>query len=87
MAPLTRLLLPLALLVSVFIFLRGHNLPGGGFIAGLITAVALIMQYLANGVDWTQSRLPGQHEPDHRGRAADRPPGPVWSAWSSATPS
>ncbi len=63
MASLTRLLLPLALLVSVFILLRGHNLPGGGFIAGLITAVALIMQYLANGVAWTQSRLPANMHP------------------------
>jgi len=44
--------------VSVFIFLRGHNLPGGGFIAGLVTAVALILQYVASGVQWTQSRLP-----------------------------
>jgi multicomponent K+:H+ antiporter subunit A len=58
MASFTRLLLPLALLVAMFILLRGHNLPGGGFIAGLITAVALVMQYLANGVTWTQSRLP-----------------------------
>jgi multicomponent K+:H+ antiporter subunit A len=63
MASLTRLLLPLALLVSVFILLRGHNLPGGGFIAGLITAVALIMQYLANGVVWTAARLPGNTAP------------------------
>ena len=63
MASLTRLLLPLALLVSVFIFLRGHNVPGGGFIAGLITAVALIMQYLANGVEWTHTRLPGNMHP------------------------
>jgi multicomponent K+:H+ antiporter subunit A len=57
MATLTRLLLPLTLLVAVFILLRGHNLPGGGFIAGLITAVALIVQYLANGIDWTEQRL------------------------------
>ncbi|MDY0122445.1 MAG: MnhB domain-containing protein, partial [Sulfurimonas sp.] len=56
-ATLTRLLLPLMLLVSVYIFLRGHNLPGGGFIAGLIAAVALIVQYLANGIAWTQKRL------------------------------
>jgi multicomponent K+:H+ antiporter subunit A len=63
MASLTRLLLPLALLVSAFIFLRGHNLPGGGFIAGLVTAVALIMQYLANGVAWTHSRLPANMHP------------------------
>ncbi len=57
MASFARLLLPLALLVSMFILLRGHNLPGGGFIAGLVTAVALIMQYLANGTIWTQRRL------------------------------
>jgi multicomponent K+:H+ antiporter subunit A len=63
MASLTRLLLPLALLVSTFILLRGHNLPGGGFIAGLITAIALIMQYLANGVAWTHERLPANMHP------------------------
>ena len=57
MAVFSQLLLPLALLVAVFVLLRGHNLPGGGFIAGLITAVALILQYLANGIAWTQSRL------------------------------
>ncbi|MDM7322081.1 MAG: monovalent cation/H+ antiporter subunit A [Gammaproteobacteria bacterium] len=57
MTTLTRLLLPLTLLVAMFILLRGHNLPGGGFIAGLITAVALIVQYLANGIDWTEQRL------------------------------
>jgi len=54
---LSRMILPLALLVSVFIFLRGHNLPGGGFIAGLITAVALILQYVASGEKWTTQRL------------------------------
>ncbi|WP_314407252.1 monovalent cation/H+ antiporter subunit A [Pseudomonas kuykendallii] len=55
---LSRVMLPLALLVSAYIFLRGHNQPGGGFIAGLITAVALILQYIAHGVGWTQQRLP-----------------------------
>lgn len=57
MQTLTRLLFPLMLMVAVFIFLRGHNLPGGGFIAGLIASVALISQYLANGIDWTNERL------------------------------
>jgi multicomponent K+:H+ antiporter subunit A len=63
MATFARLLLPLALVVSAFIFLRGHNLPGGGFIAGLVTAIALIMQYLANGAAWTHARLPSRTHP------------------------
>jgi len=44
-----RLVLPIALVFSAYIFWRGHNLPGGGFIAGLITAVALVLQYMALG--------------------------------------
>ncbi|MFY0991348.1 monovalent cation/H+ antiporter subunit A [Halomonas sp. C05BenzN] len=58
LAVVAQILLPLALLVSVYVFLRGHNQPGGGFIAGLITAVALILQYMARGHDWTRERLP-----------------------------
>lgn len=57
MQTLTRLLFPLMLIVAVFIFIRGHNLPGGGFIAGLIAAIALIVQYLSNGLSWTGERL------------------------------
>ena len=56
-------ILPLALLVSAFIFLRGHNQPGGGFIAGLITAVALILLYMARGVEWAQERLDFPFQP------------------------
>ncbi len=50
-------ILPIALVVSLYIFLRGHNLPGGGFIAGLITAMALIIQYIALGQDHTEQML------------------------------
>jgi multicomponent K+:H+ antiporter subunit A len=44
-----RLVLPLAVVLSLHLFWRGHNLPGGGFIAGLVTAVALLLQYMALG--------------------------------------
>ncbi|UIZ57918.1 monovalent cation/H+ antiporter subunit A [Acinetobacter sp. SCLZS86] len=50
-------ILPIALVVSLYIFLRGHNLPGGGFIAGLITSMALIIQYIALGQDQTEQML------------------------------
>jgi len=63
LATFSRILLPLALLVAIFILLRGHNLPGGGFIAGLVTSAALIVQYLANGVEWTRSKLPANTHP------------------------
>jgi multicomponent K+:H+ antiporter subunit A len=52
----TRVMMPIAVMVGVFIFLRGHNSPGGGFIAGLIMAIALIMQYMASGFDWAAAR-------------------------------
>ena len=53
-------ILPLALVVSLYIFLRGHNYPGGGFIAGLITAMALIIQYMALGQDQAEQMLKAQ---------------------------
>ncbi|MBX3607710.1 MAG: monovalent cation/H+ antiporter subunit A [Piscinibacter sp.] len=52
-----RLVLPLALVAAVYIFFRGHNLPGGGFIAGLVTAVALVLQYMAAGQSRTEAAL------------------------------
>ena len=52
----TRVALPIALTVGVYIFLRGHNQPGGGFIAGLIVAIALLMQYMASGFAWSEAR-------------------------------
>lgn len=52
-----RMVLPLALVVTVYIFMRGHNQPGGGFIAGLITAVALVLQYMAMGQSRAEALL------------------------------
>ncbi|MCW8919121.1 MAG: monovalent cation/H+ antiporter subunit A [Gammaproteobacteria bacterium] len=57
LAVISRPLLPLALVVAIYLMLRGHNMPGGGFIAGLVTAIALILQYVASGIAWTQQRM------------------------------
>lgn len=56
MVVLTRVMMPIVLMVGVYIFLRGHNQPGGGFIAGLVVAVAVVMQYLASGFAWATDR-------------------------------
>jgi multicomponent K+:H+ antiporter subunit A len=53
-----RFLLPFMVMTAVYFFMRGHNLPGGGFVAGLIFAVALIVQYVVGGTAWVESRLP-----------------------------
>ena len=52
-----RLLLPLQLLFSIFMLLRGHDLPGGGFIAGLIAAGAFILYMFAYGPGPTRDLL------------------------------
>ncbi|MCX8073691.1 MAG: Na(+)/H(+) antiporter subunit B [Candidatus Binatia bacterium] len=46
----TRLLFPLMLLFSVFLLLRGHNAPGGGFVGGLVAGGALALHALAHGI-------------------------------------
>ena len=52
--------LPVALVFSVYIFMRGHNMPGGGFIAGLITSVALVLQLMAMGQARAEALLHAQ---------------------------
>ncbi|MDB5730985.1 MAG: cation:proton antiporter [Variovorax sp.] len=56
-AVLVRLLLPLAVLVSIYFFMRGHNAPGGGFVAGLVMSVALLLQFIVSGTEWVEEHL------------------------------
>lgn len=56
-ANLTQILFPLALAVSVYLFLRGHNQPGGGFIAGLVLAIPVLLQYVILGSKHVETRL------------------------------
>ena len=46
----TQLLITVLLLLSVFLLLRGHDLPGGGFIGGLVAASAVALYAIANGL-------------------------------------
>ncbi|MFX8453474.1 MnhB domain-containing protein, partial [Acinetobacter baumannii] len=52
-----RLLFPVICLIALFLLLRGHDLPGGGFVAGLAAAVALILQYMIGGIRWFEDRV------------------------------
>ncbi|PXA96880.1 monovalent cation/H+ antiporter subunit A [Nostoc sp. 3335mG] len=48
---------PIVIVIAVFMFLRGHDLPGGGFIAGIIMSLGFILQYMAGGTRWVEERL------------------------------
>lgn len=47
----TRVLMPLLLLFAIFLLLRGHNEPGGGFVGGLVVASSFVLYSIAFGVD------------------------------------
>jgi multisubunit Na+/H+ antiporter MnhB subunit len=47
----TRVLMPLLVLFAVFLLLRGHNQPGGGFVGGLVVASSFVLYSIAFGVD------------------------------------
>ena len=57
MVVLTRVMMPVVLMVGFYIFLRGHNEPGGGFIAGLIVSIGVVVQYMASGFAWAEDRV------------------------------
>jgi multicomponent K+:H+ antiporter subunit A len=43
--------------LAFYLLLRGHDLPGGGFIAGVVFAIGLILQYMAGGTRFVEDRL------------------------------
>jgi multicomponent Na+:H+ antiporter subunit B len=53
----TRLLVPLVLILALFVFNRGHNEPGGGFIGGLLAAIAFALVEKAQGVEAARRAL------------------------------
>ncbi len=53
----TRLLVALLLVFSIYMLLRGHNTPGGGFIGGLIGATGFVVYAIACGTETARSAL------------------------------
>jgi multisubunit Na+/H+ antiporter MnhB subunit len=58
-----RLILPLALIFAGYVFFKGHNAPGGGFIAGLTASVALAVFRMASGPDALKKLIPVKPAP------------------------
>jgi len=52
-----RVLMPLLLLFAVFLLMRGHNQPGGGFVGGLVVAASFVLYSIAFGVDAARRAL------------------------------
>lgn len=46
----TRLAYPVIMIFALFMFVRGHNLPGGGFIGGLLASAGMLLIYIAFGM-------------------------------------
>ncbi|KQO64148.1 monovalent cation/H+ antiporter subunit A [Methylobacterium sp. Leaf88] len=50
-------LFPFIVLLALHLFLRGHDLPGGGFAGGIALTIAFVLQYMAQGAEWVEERL------------------------------
>ncbi|MFC6951623.1 MnhB domain-containing protein [Halorubellus litoreus] len=53
----TRIVSPIIFVTAIALLLQGHNLPGGGFIAGVLTAAGFALIYVIFGVDYVQDTL------------------------------
>ncbi len=52
-----RLVIDLALVLSIYLLFAGHNQPGGGFVGGLVAAAAFALRYIAGGLAEVRSLL------------------------------
>jgi len=55
-----RIVVPIVLVVAVSLLLQGHNLPGGGFIGGVLTTAAFALIYVAYGLDYLEIGVLGR---------------------------
>ncbi|CAG0946049.1 NADH-quinone oxidoreductase subunit L [Gammaproteobacteria bacterium] len=56
-AVIMRLMLPVSVVLALYFLVRGHNQPGGGFVAGLTLAIGISLQAMAGGTRWLEARL------------------------------
>ncbi len=55
---ITRIVTLIILAFSIYLFLAGHNNPGGGFIGGLMTASAILLLYLTFDMKKIKQQIP-----------------------------
>lgn len=53
----SNILLPLLIIFSIYLLIRGHNEPGGGFVGGLVAASSFTLFAIANGVETAREKL------------------------------
>ncbi|MFO8055250.1 MAG: Na+/H+ antiporter subunit B [Bacteroidales bacterium] len=58
LSTITRILLPVLLLFSIFVLIRGHQEPGGGFVGGLIASMAFALYTIATGISHARRIFP-----------------------------
>lgn len=56
-----RVVVPIILVVAISLFVEGHNLPGGGFIAGVLTTTAFVVIYIAFGLEFLERGVLGRN--------------------------
>ncbi|QSW99712.1 MnhB domain-containing protein [Haloterrigena alkaliphila] len=67
-----RVIVPIILVVAISLFVEGHNLPGGGFIGGVLTTTAFAVIYLAFGLDFLERGVLGRDVDSGKEPSRDR---------------